>query len=97
LTNWTTIIPIGWAICNVKVKSRLNNQDAGYSENNGRVILPLAFLPPNAAEVLGERLVEGGVAAIEVTIEFDRQRHSDEKLVATKNRQAEQERHLGCL
>ena len=37
------------------------------------------------------------MVVIEVTIEFDRQRYSDEKLVATKNWQAQQERHPGCL
>lgn len=42
----------------MKANSRPSDRDAGYSESNGRVVLPLAFLPPNAAEVLEEVLAE---------------------------------------
>jgi hypothetical protein len=57
----------------------------------------LAFLPSDAGDILKELPAPEGVVAIEVTIEFDRQGHSDEKLVAAKDRQTEQEKRLGCL
>ena len=41
---YTTINLIDGVICNVKVKRRCNDTDAGYSANNGQVMLPLAFL-----------------------------------------------------
>jgi hypothetical protein len=62
LTDWTTTIPIDWAICNVKVKSRPSDKDAGYSKNNVWVVLTLAFLPPSAVEMLEAMLAECGVA-----------------------------------
>jgi hypothetical protein len=40
----TAITFIDGVICNVKVKPRCNDKDAGYSENDGLVILLLAFL-----------------------------------------------------
>jgi len=58
LANGITIIPIDWATYNVKVNCWFNDKDAGYSENNGRVVLPLAFLPPSTAEIVEEILAE---------------------------------------
>jgi len=42
----------------MEANSQSNNEDAGYSESNGQVVLPLAFLLPNAAELLEEMLAE---------------------------------------